>query len=66
MIGSNADHSVELYTFDVPSAQFQRVTNASSRATAEVVSSLNDDGSLIALVFLWFYRVRRETYLAIS
>lgn len=51
VIGSNTDHSVELYVFDVPSAQFERVTNASSKATAEVVSSLNDDGSLVAFSF---------------
>ena len=51
VVGSNTDHSVELYVFDVPSAQFERVTNAASKATAEVVSSLNDDGSLVAFSF---------------
>ncbi|MGI8735372.1 MAG: lamin tail domain-containing protein [Pyrinomonadaceae bacterium] len=51
VVGSNADRSVELYAFDVPSAQFERVTSASARATAEVVSSLNDDGSLVVFSF---------------
>ncbi|MEP6635406.1 MAG: lamin tail domain-containing protein [Acidobacteriota bacterium] len=51
VLGGNADHSVELYTFDIPTAQFSRVTTAPSTATAEVVSSLNDDGSLIAFNF---------------
>ncbi|HEX3282321.1 MAG TPA: lamin tail domain-containing protein [Pyrinomonadaceae bacterium] len=50
--GSNSDGSVELYTFDIPSATFGRVTNVtSSSATADVVSSLNDDGSVIAFNF---------------
>ncbi|MEP6921200.1 MAG: lamin tail domain-containing protein [bacterium] len=51
VIGGNADQSVELYTFDIPSAQFERVTSASASATALVVSSLNDDGSLVAFNF---------------
>lgn len=47
--GSNSDTSVELYTFDLPSATLGRVTNVnSSSATADVLSSMNDDGSLIA------------------
>ncbi|HEV7746911.1 MAG TPA: lamin tail domain-containing protein [Pyrinomonadaceae bacterium] len=50
--GSNSDSSVELYSFDVPSGTLGRVTNVSdSGATAEVVSSLNDDGTLIAFNF---------------
>jgi uncharacterized protein (TIGR03437 family) len=50
--GSNSDGSVELYTFDIPSATLGRVTNLNnSGATAEVVSSLNDDGTLIAFNF---------------
>ncbi len=50
--GSNSDGSVELYTYDIPSSTFGRVTNAtSSSATADVVSSLNDDGSAIAFNF---------------
>ncbi len=50
--GSNSDTSVELYTFDISSGTLGRVTNVnSSAATAEVVSSLNDDGSVIAFNF---------------
>ena len=50
--GSNSDTSVELYIFDIPSGTLGRVTNVnSSSATADVVSSLNDDGSLIAFNF---------------
>jgi uncharacterized protein (TIGR03437 family) len=50
--GSNSDGSVELYTYDIPSSTFGRVTNlTSSSATADVVSSLNDDGSVIAFNF---------------
>ncbi len=45
------DGSVELYVFDIPSGQFSQVTNAPSAATAEVVSSLSDDGSLVAFNF---------------
>jgi uncharacterized repeat protein (TIGR01451 family) len=47
--GSNSDTSVELYTFDIPSGTVGRVTNVnSSSATAEVLSSMNDDGGVIA------------------
>jgi uncharacterized protein (TIGR03437 family) len=50
--GSNSDGSVELYTYDIPSSTFGRVTDAaSSSATADVVSSLSDDGSVIAFNF---------------
>jgi uncharacterized protein (TIGR03437 family) len=50
--GSNSDGSVELYTYDIPSSTFGRVTNvASSSATADVVSSLSDDGVVIAFNF---------------
>jgi hypothetical protein len=56
---SNTDNSIELYTFDIPTGQFARVTNAPSTADgfsgstrqAEVVSSLNDDGSIVAFNF---------------
>jgi uncharacterized protein (TIGR03437 family) len=51
VVGGNSDSSVELYTYDLPTAKFARVTNAPSSATAEIVSSLNDDGSLIAFNF---------------
>ncbi len=50
--GSNSDTSVELYTFDIPSGTFGRVTNVNaSGATAEVVSSMNDNGSLVVFNF---------------
>jgi len=50
--GSNSDGSVELYTFDIPSGTLGRVTNVSSSgATADAVSSMNDDGSVIAFNF---------------
>jgi uncharacterized protein (TIGR03437 family) len=50
--GSNSDSSVELYTFDIPSGTLGGVTNvADPGATTEVVSSMNDDGSLIAFNF---------------
>ena len=47
----NSDGSVELYVHDVPSATFSRITTAPSTATADVVSSLNDDGSIVAFSF---------------
>lgn len=49
--GGNSDASVELYTYDLPTAKLSRVTNAPASATAEVISSLNDDGSLVAFNF---------------
>jgi uncharacterized protein (TIGR03437 family) len=50
--GNNSDASVELYTFDIPSGTFGRVTNVNaSGATGEVVSSMNDNGSVIAFNF---------------
>ena len=49
--GGNVDHSVELYVLDISSGQFESVTNAPASATAEIVSSLNDDGSQIAFNF---------------
>ena len=45
------DGSVELYLYDLPSGQTQQVTNAPANATAEVVASLNFDGSLVAFSF---------------
>jgi len=47
----NSDGSVELYVYDSPTATFSRITNAPSSATADVVSSLNDDGSVVAFSF---------------
>ncbi|HYG09600.1 MAG TPA: Ig-like domain-containing protein, partial [Pyrinomonadaceae bacterium] len=49
--GGNADASVELYFYDLPLNRFTRITNAPSGANAEVVSSLNEDGSLVAFNF---------------
>ncbi|MBA3440337.1 MAG: PD40 domain-containing protein, partial [Pyrinomonadaceae bacterium] len=51
VIGGNSDASVELYTYDIPTGQFARVTDAPSAATSEVVSSLNDDGLTVAFHF---------------
>jgi uncharacterized protein (TIGR03437 family) len=46
-----SDGSVELYVLDLPTGQVQQVTNAPSSATAEVVASLNFDGSVVAFNF---------------
>src|SRR5256885_1542266 len=51
VIGGNSDASVELYAFDIPTAQFSKITNSPSSATVDVVSSLNDDGSIVAFNF---------------
>lgn len=48
---SNSDASVEVYLYDIPTATFSRITNAPSTASAELVSSLNDDGSIVAFDF---------------
>jgi uncharacterized repeat protein (TIGR01451 family) len=48
---SNSDGGVELYVYDLPTAAFSKITNAPSSATADVVSSMNDDGSVIAFNF---------------
>ena len=55
----NSDASVELYTYDIPTTSFARVTSAPAEAdcfdgssqACEVVSSLNDDGSTIVFNF---------------
>ncbi|MDT5262882.1 MAG: uncharacterized protein QOC61_1886, partial [Acidobacteriota bacterium] len=49
--GGNPDASVELYLYDIPSNVFTRLTDAPAAANAEVVSSLDDDGRLIAFNF---------------
>jgi uncharacterized protein (TIGR03437 family) len=49
--GGNSDASVELYVYDLPTDKITRLTSAPAAATAEVVSSLNEDGSLIAFNF---------------
>ncbi|HEX5966516.1 MAG TPA: hypothetical protein VFY51_11320, partial [Pyrinomonadaceae bacterium] len=46
-----SDGSVELYVLDLPTGQVHQITNAPSRATAEVVASLNFDGSVVAFNF---------------
>ncbi len=46
-----SDGSVELYVLDLPTGEVQQVTNAPSSATAEVVSSLSFDGSVVAFNF---------------
>lgn len=48
---STSDGGVELYLLDIPTSQVKQVTNAPSSATAEVVSSLNFDGSLVTFSF---------------
>lgn len=45
------DGSVELYLYDIPSGQVDQITNAPAKATAEVIASLNFDGSLMAFNF---------------
>ncbi len=42
---------VDLFLFDLPNNKLTRVTDATSRATAEVVSSLDDAGSVVAFNF---------------
>ena len=46
-----SDGGVELYLLDLPTGELQQVTNAPATATAEVVSSLNFDGSLVVFNF---------------
>lgn len=46
-----SDGGVELYLYDIPSGQVQQITNAPSNATAEVIASLNFEGSLVAFSF---------------
>jgi Tol biopolymer transport system component len=48
---ANSDGGVELYVLDIPSSQLSKITNAPANATADVVSSLNDDGSIVAFNF---------------
>ena len=56
---SNSDNSVELYSYDIPTTSFGRITNAPAEAdcfdgsnqACEVVSSLNDDGSIAVFNF---------------
>ncbi|MDX6385386.1 MAG: hypothetical protein QOK48_2959, partial [Blastocatellia bacterium] len=48
---TNSDGGVELYVLDIPSSQMSKITNAPSSATADVVSSLSDDGSVVGFSF---------------
>jgi Calx-beta domain/Lamin Tail Domain/WD40-like Beta Propeller Repeat len=48
---TNSDGGVELYVYDFPTSTFSKITNASSSATADVVSSLSDDGMVVAFSF---------------
>jgi uncharacterized protein (TIGR03437 family) len=50
-VTGTTDGSVELYLYDLPTAQFIQLTDAPASATAEVISSLSDDGSLVAFNF---------------
>src|SRR5688572_21610182 len=50
-VTSASDGSVELYVLDLPTGQVHQITNGPSGATAEVVASLNFDGSLVAFNF---------------
>ena len=50
-VTSAIDGGVELYLLDLPTGQVQQITNAPAGATAEVVSSLNFDGSVVAFSF---------------
>src|ERR1051325_11981989 len=46
-----SDGGIELYVFDLPSGQVQQITSAPANATAEVVASLDFDGSHVAFNF---------------
>ncbi|HSE25082.1 MAG TPA: lamin tail domain-containing protein [Pyrinomonadaceae bacterium] len=46
-----SDGSVELYLIDLPTGETQQLTNAPAGANAEIVSSLNEDGSLVLFNF---------------
>ncbi|HEY6806034.1 MAG TPA: lamin tail domain-containing protein [Pyrinomonadaceae bacterium] len=46
-----SEGSVELYLIDLPTLKIEQITNAPANATAEIVSSLNYDGSRIAFNF---------------
>jgi len=46
-----SDGGVELYVLDLPTGKVQQITTAPSSATAEVVASLNFDGSLVGFSF---------------
>lgn len=49
--GGNSDSGVEVYFYDIPTNAFSRVTDAPAQATAEIVSSLDDEGSMVVFNF---------------
>jgi uncharacterized protein (TIGR03437 family) len=49
--GNNPDSGVELYVYDIPSGGTTRLTDAPGSATAEVVSSLDDEGAHVVFNF---------------
>ncbi|MFX9269091.1 hypothetical protein ABTN84_18750, partial [Acinetobacter baumannii] len=51
LVGSNPDGSVELYVHDIPTRSTLQISDAPAEAMAEVLSSLNDDGTLVAFNF---------------
>ena len=50
-VTNTSDGGVELYLLDLPTGVVQQITNAPAAATAEIVSSLNFDGSVVAFNF---------------
>ncbi|HEX3249431.1 MAG TPA: IPT/TIG domain-containing protein, partial [Pyrinomonadaceae bacterium] len=50
-VTGGSDGGVELYVLDLSANEVQQVTNAPSAATAEVIASLNFDGSRVAFNF---------------
>ena len=50
-VTNTSDGGVELYVLDLPTNTVQQITNAPSSATAEVISSLNFDGSVVVFSF---------------
>ena len=48
---NTSDGSVELYLIDLPTSEIQQLTDAPAGTTAEILSSLNADGSLVAFNF---------------
>ncbi|MBC8029472.1 MAG: lamin tail domain-containing protein [Pyrinomonadaceae bacterium] len=59
VLPGNSDNSIEVYTYEISSGTFSRITSApsaadgfdGSRREVEVISSLSDDGSVIAFNF---------------
>jgi uncharacterized protein (TIGR03437 family) len=51
LVVNPSDGGVELYLLDLPTGKIDQITSAPSSATAEVLSSLNHDGSAVVLNF---------------